>query len=47
MKFIMAIYETEADFNARTNENKDMFWGAWRAYHKAMMDAGVLVGAMH
>ncbi len=44
MKYMMAIYETEADFNARTNEKKEMFWGAWRAYHKAMVDAGVLVG---
>ena len=44
MKYMMAIYETEADFNARTNEKKETFWGAWRAYHKAMVDAGVHVG---
>lgn len=44
MKYMMAIYETEADFSNRTNEKKEAFWGAWRAYHKAMVDAGVLVG---
>lgn len=44
MKYMMAIYETEADFSNRTDEKKDVFWGAWRAYHQAMVDAGVLVG---
>ena len=44
MKYMMAIYETEADFHARTNEKQETFWGAWRAYHKAMVDAGVYVG---
>lgn len=44
MKYMMAIYETDADFNARTNDKKDTFWGAWRAYHQAMVDAGVYVG---
>jgi len=43
MKYMMAIYETDADFNARAGEKKEMFWGAWRAYHNAMVDAGVLV----
>ena len=44
MKFMMAIYETEADFKARTNDKSETFWGAWRAYHKAMVDADVYVG---
>ena len=44
MKYMMLIYETEADFAARTNEKKETFWSAWRAYHKALVDAGVLVG---
>ena len=43
MQYIMLIYETSADFEARSNEKKEMFWGAWRAYHKAMVDAGVYV----
>jgi hypothetical protein len=41
---MMLIYETGADFDARTNEKQEMFWGAWRAYHKAMVDAGVYIG---
>ena len=44
MKYIMLIYETDADFQARTNENRETYWAAWRAYHKALVDAGVLVG---
>lgn len=44
MKYMMAIYETEADFSNRTNEKKEVFWGAWRAYHQAIVDAGVYVG---
>ena len=43
MQYIMLIYETSADFEARSNEKKEMFWGAWCAYHKAMVDAGVYV----
>ena len=43
MKYMMLIYETEADFAARTNEKKETYWAAWRAYHKALVDAGVLV----
>ena len=31
MKYMLAIYETAADFSARTDEHKDAFWGAWRA----------------
>jgi hypothetical protein len=26
---MMLIYETEADFSARSNEQKDVFWGAY------------------
>ncbi len=43
MQYMMLIYETNADFDARTNEKKEMFWGAWHAYHKSMVDAGVFV----
>ncbi len=44
MKYMMLIYETEKDFAARTNENRETFWAAWRAYHKTLVDAGVIVG---
>lgn len=43
MKYMLAIYETKADFDGRTNETKEAFWSAWRAYHKTMLEAGVLV----
>ena len=43
MQYMMLIYETDADFKARSDEKKEVFWGAWRAYHKAMVDAGVYV----
>lgn len=44
MEYAMLIYETPADFGARSNDRKGEFWGAWRAYHRALVDAGVLVG---
>ena len=44
MKYMMVIFETEADFTARTNEKRETYMGAWRAYHQALVDAGVYVG---
>ena len=43
MQYTLLIYETQSDFDARTNEKQETFWGAWRAYHKALTDAGVYV----
>jgi hypothetical protein len=45
MKYTILVYENEADFSARTDtKQKDTYWGAYRAYTKALTDAGVLVG---
>ena len=44
MQYTMLIYETEADFDSRTSERKDAYWGAWRAYHQALVQAGVIAG---
>jgi hypothetical protein len=45
MKYTILIYENEADFRARTDDRqKDAYWGAYRAYTKALTDAGVMVG---
>jgi hypothetical protein len=45
MKFAMLIYEPESQFNARREQPGDgPFWAPWRAYHKALVDAGVYVG---
>jgi hypothetical protein len=43
MEYMLLIYETAMDFDARTNETGETFRGAWRAYYKAMVDAGVYV----
>ena len=45
MKYTILIYENAADFSARTDDRwKDAYWGAYRAYTKALTDAGVFVG---
>jgi hypothetical protein len=45
MRYTILIYETAADFTARTDERrKDAYWGAYRAYTKALADAGVMAG---
>jgi hypothetical protein len=45
MKFTVMIYESESDFAARTDpKRKDAYWGAYRAYTKALNDAGVMAG---
>lgn len=45
MKYTILVYETEADLNARSDaKRKDAYWGAYRAYTKALTDAGVMIG---
>ena len=45
MKYTVLIYENATDFSARTDEKrKDAYWGAYRAYTKALAEAGVMVG---
>ncbi len=45
MKYTILVYETAADFSARTDATrKEAYWGAYRAYTKALTDAGVMVG---
>jgi len=45
MKYTILIYETETDFRARTDaKRKDAYWGAYRAYTKALTDAGAMAG---
>src|SRR5262249_32100372 len=45
MKYTVLIYESEADFNARTDEvRKGAYWGAYRAYTEALRNAGIMVG---
>jgi hypothetical protein len=37
------VYESGAAFEARSREAGDEFWGAWRSYSQALVDAGVYV----
>ena len=38
MKYSILIYQPDAYFNVAPD---DELWGAWRAYHKSLSDAGV------
>lgn len=44
MKYVMLIYETPADFEAREPAEGEPYAAAWRAYYKALVEAGVFVG---
>ena len=45
MKYTILVYESETDFSVRTDAGrKDAYWGAYRAYTKALADAGIMVG---
>jgi len=44
MQFALLIYETPEAFASRNNDEADSYLGAWRAYHKALTDAGIFVG---
>jgi len=45
MKYTILIYESEADFSARTGgPRKEAYWGSYRAYTQALTEAGILAG---
>ena len=44
MQFVMLIYETPKDFDARTTDKTAPYIAAWRAYYNAMVAAGAYVG---
>ena len=44
MQFALLIYESPEAFACRKNDETDPYLGAWRAYHKALVEAGVYVG---
>ena len=45
MKYTILVYESESDFRARTDpQRKDAYWATYRAYTKALTDAGVMIG---
>ena len=44
MQFALLIYESPEAFETRNNDGTDSYTGAWRAYHKALVEAGIFVG---
>ncbi|MGA3088328.1 MAG: YciI family protein [Terriglobales bacterium] len=44
MQFALLIYESPEAFAARKSGETDPYLGAWRAYHTALVKAGVQVG---
>jgi hypothetical protein len=44
MRYVMLIYETPADFEARGPSVREPYVAAWRAYYRALVEAGVFVG---
>jgi hypothetical protein len=45
MQFALLIYHSPEEFAVRKNDYNDPCLGAWRAYYKALVEAGVYVGA--
>ena len=44
MQFALLIYESPDAFASRRDTNEgDAYLGAWRAYHKALLEAGVVI----
>ena len=44
MQFALLIYESQEAFASRKSDGADSYTGAWRAYHKALVESGVFVG---
>jgi hypothetical protein len=44
VQYVLLIYESPADFAARTTDKSAPYLAAWRAYHRALVEAGVFVG---
>ena len=44
MQFALLIYESPEAFATRSNDGTDPYTGAWRAYYKALVEAGIYVG---
>lgn len=49
MKYAIMVYESEAGFSNRTNDEQESYWGAYQAYSQALSEAGVSAGgaALH
>ena len=43
MQFALLIYESPEAFATRKSDGTDPYTGAWRAYHKALVESGAFV----
>ena len=43
MQFALLIFESPEAFAARKSDGTDPYTGAWRAYHKALVESGVYI----
>ncbi|HZW96478.1 MAG TPA: YciI family protein [Candidatus Eremiobacteraceae bacterium] len=44
MRFALLIYESPEGFKMRSSDGTDSYTGAWRAYHRSLVEAGIYVG---
>lgn len=44
MQFALLVYESPKAFESRKSDGTDASTGAWRAYYRSMVEAGVYVG---
>jgi hypothetical protein len=44
MKYVILIYEPRTEFDERRLPESDGHWGPWRAYHRALVEAGIYAG---
>jgi hypothetical protein len=44
MQFALLVYESPEALAARNSDETDPYLGAWRAYYKALVEAGIYVG---
>jgi hypothetical protein len=45
MRYAILAYENDADFSARTDQDRrQRYWAAWRAYDEALTAAGIKLG---
>lgn len=44
MQYMLMVYETPESMEAHMDPNDDALWAPWRAYHQALLDAGLVVG---
>ena len=42
MQYMIMAYENESAFASRTGDAKEKYWGAWAAYTKLLLDAGIM-----